>query len=136
MRNVSRHLYAAILATAIGSLAMPSCHAAHAQARPAGAAGSWKMTINFSDEARAAGLEIVIKDRAVSGKFVAAFAGGEVPIEGEIADGTLSFQASTTGGPHPGMSLDFTATLKDNATLAGTMSAPFGDFAWTAERIR
>lgn len=93
------------------------------------------MTIEFTDEARVAGLEIVEKDRSVTGKFVASFAGGEVPIEGEWADGTLTFQASTTGGPHPGMSLDFTATLKDNATLAGTMSAPFGDFAWTAQRI-
>jgi hypothetical protein len=33
------------------------------------------------------------------------------------------------------MTLDFTATSKDNATLAGTMSAPFGDCAWTAQRI-
>lgn len=93
------------------------------------------MMIEFTDEARAAGLEIVEKDRAVAGKFEASFAGGEVPIEGEWTDGTLTFQASTTGGPHPGMSLDFTATLKDNATLAGTLSAPFGDFAWTAQRI-
>jgi hypothetical protein len=100
------------------------------------AAGAWKMTIQFSDQARPAGLELVVKGDAVSGKFVADFAGGEVPIEGEVANGNVTFQASTTGGPHPGMSLDFTATLKDNATLAGTLSAPFGDFAWTAERVR
>jgi hypothetical protein len=100
------------------------------------AAGGWKMTIQFPDQARPAGLELVLTGDVVSGKFVADFAGGDVPIEGDVADGILTFQASTTGGPHPGMSLDFTATLKDNATLAGTLSAPFGDFAWTAERVR
>ena len=107
---------------------------------PAGAqgktvAGRWKMTIQFTDAARQAGLEIVLKGREVSGKFVAAFAGGEVPIEGEIEGDTLTFSASTTGGPHPGMQLDFSSTLEGDGTLAGKLSAPFGDFSWTAERL-
>ena len=98
-------------------------------------AGRWKMTIQFTDDARPAGLEIVLKAREVSGKFVAAFAGGEVPIEGEIEGDTLTFSASTTGGPHPGMQLDFSGALKGDGTLAGKLSAPFGDFSWTAERL-
>lgn len=98
-------------------------------------AGRWKMTIQFTDDARQAGLEITLKGRDVSGKFVAAFAGGEVPIEGEIEGDTLTFSASTTGGPHPGMQLDFSGTLKGDGALAGKLSAPFGDFSWTAERL-
>jgi hypothetical protein len=98
-------------------------------------AGRWKMAIQFTDETRPAGLEIVLKGREVSGKFVAAFAGGDVPIEGEIDGDALTFSASTTGGPHPGMQLDFSATLKGDGTLAGKLSAPFGDFSWTAQRL-
>ena len=104
-----------------------------AQGKPV--AGRWKMTIQFTDDARPAGLEIVLKGREVSGKFIAAFAGGDVPIEGEIEGDTLTFSASTTGGPHPGMQLDFSGALKGDGTLAGTLSAPFGDFSWTAERL-
>jgi hypothetical protein len=107
---------------------------------PAGAqgktvAGRWKMAIQFNDDTRAAGLEIVLTGNAVSGKFVAAFAGGEVPIEGEIAGTAVTFSASTTGGPHPGMQLDFSGTLKGDGTLDGKLSAPFGDFSWTAQRL-
>ena len=107
---------------------------------PAGAqgktvAGRWKMAIQFNDDTRAAGLEIDLKGSAVSGKFVAAFAGGEVPIEGEVEGNTVTFSASTTGGPHPGMQLDFSGTLKGDGTLDGKLSAPFGDFSWTAQRL-
>ena len=98
-------------------------------------AGRWKMAIQFNDDTRPAGLEIALDGKTVSGKFIAAFAGGEVPIEGEIAGETLTFSASTTGGPHPGMQLDFSGTLKGDGTLAGKLSAPFGDFSWTAQRL-
>lgn len=57
-------------------------------------------------------------------------------LEGEFANGRLTFSASTTGGPHPGMPLDFSVTLSEGGTLDGSMSAPFGDFTWTAERLR
>ena len=98
-------------------------------------AGRWKMSIAFTDGAHPAGLEIRVDHQQVTGKFVAAFAGGEVPIEGELSAGKLTFSASTTGGPHPGLQLDFSASAKDNDTLTGQLSAPFGDFSWTAERI-
>ena len=97
-------------------------------------AGKWRMTIEFADEARPAGLELKVDGQKVTGRFVAAFAGGDIPVEGELTNGTLTFSGSTTGGPHPGMQLDFSATLKDDK-LAGAMSAPFGDFRWTAERL-
>ena len=96
--------------------------------------GKWRMTIEFADEARSAGLEINVDGRKVGGRLIASFAGGDVPIEGEISNGTLTFSGSTTSGPHPGMQLDFSATLKGDI-LTGSMSAPFGDFHWTAVRL-
>ena len=97
-------------------------------------AGKWRMTIEFTDESRPAGLDLKVDGRKITGRFVASFAGGDIPIEGELTNGTLTFSGSTTGGPHPGMQLDFSATLKDDK-LTGAMSAPFGDFRWTAERL-
>jgi hypothetical protein len=98
-------------------------------------AGKWRMSIVFDDSPRAAGLELEQHGGKVRGRLIASFAGGEVPIEGEFADGKLTFSGATTGGPHPGMQLDFSATLKNDDSLAGTMSWQVGDFAWTAERI-
>ena len=105
-----------------------------AMAQAPDVAGKWRMTIEFTDESRPAGLELQLEGQKVTGRFVASFAGGDIPIAGELTTDTLTFSGSTTGGPHPGMRLDFSATLKDGK-LNGSMSAPFGDFTWTAERL-
>ena len=102
---------------------------------PSGVAGTWRMSIGFPNGDGAAGLELIQQGTTLTGRFVAAFAGGEVPLEGEWTDGTFTFSASTTGGPHPGEQLDFSGTLEKDGTLAGTLSASFGDFRWTAERL-
>lgn len=106
-----------------------------AQSTPSGVAGKWRMSIAFPSGDTAAGLELVQQGTKLSGRFVAAFAGGEIPLEGEWADGRFTFSASTTGGPHPGEQLDFSGTLQEDGTLAGTLSATFGDIRWTAERL-
>ena len=43
--------------------------------------------------------------------------GGEIPLEGEFADGTLKLSASSQGGEGPYATLN--AVLNDNGTLAG-----------------
>ena len=105
-----------------------------AQPRGPSPAGAWKMSIDFADGARAAGLEIKIDGRKITGRFIASFA-GDIAIEGDLAGSTLTFSGTTTDGPHPGIQLDFTATAKDEGTLEGNVSMPFGDFKWTAERL-
>lgn len=104
-------------------------------AQPPGVAGKWRMSIVFPNGDGAAGLELVQQGTRLTGRFVAAFAGGEVPVEGEWTNGTFTFSASTTGGRHPGEQLDFSGTLEEDGTLAGTLSASFGDFRWAAERL-
>jgi hypothetical protein len=93
------------------------------------------MSIVFNDGPRAVGLELKQDGRKVTGRLVASFAGGEVPIEGEFVDGKLTFSGATSGGPHPGLQLDFSATLKEDDSLAGTFSSQIGDFAWTADKL-
>lgn len=111
---------------------LSSAAGAHAQASLDGA---WRMTIAFDNGGVTAGLEVVTKGDRVSGRFVAEFAGGEIPIEGEIRDGTLTFNATTSGGPHPGLQLTFSGAPADDGRLAGVVSASFGEFAWNAERL-
>jgi hypothetical protein len=72
----------------------------------------------------------------VTGTLNTGFTGGDMPIEGEYADGELTFSGSTTTGPHPGMQLDFTAVVETNTTMKGTLSWQVGDFQWTAERVK
>ena len=105
-----------------------------AAAQSTGFAGKWRMTIEFADESRPAGLELEVDGQKVTGRFVASFAGGDIPIAGDLTNETVTFSGSTIGGPHPGMQLDFSATLKDGK-LSGSISAPFGDFRWTADRL-
>lgn len=99
-------------------------------------AGAWKMTMNFAQQA-SAGLELKVDGKKVSGQFVSGFAGGSVPLEGEFADGKLTFAISTTGGPHPGIQVDFYGTLKADGTLEGKLAGiGEGETAWSAVRIK
>ena len=105
-----------------------------AASQPPSLNGKWRMTIEFPDEARSAGLELERNGEKITGRLIASFVGGEIPIQGSLKDDVVTFLGSTTGGPHPGMTLEFSATLK-NDMLAGLMSLPFGDLRWTATRL-
>jgi hypothetical protein len=102
---------------------------------PANVTGKWRMTITFNDGPRQAGLELEQSGRKVAGRLVATFAGSDLALEGEFANGQMTMSGSTTGGPHPGMQLDFAGTLGDDGALRGTLSSAMGDFKWTAERL-
>ena len=60
---------------------------------------------------------------------------GELKLEaGTFANGTLAF---STGGTGPNtMHLDYRASLKDDGTLAGELTAPNVKMPWTAERVK
>jgi hypothetical protein len=107
-----------------------------AQAHGGSVAGTWKVAIDFEQQHATAGLELKVDGRKVTGTLVTAFAGGSVPLEGEFADGKLTFSISTTGGPHPGIQVDFYGTLTQDGTLEGKLSGiAEGETPWTAQRI-
>lgn len=60
---------------------------------------------------------------------------GDLPLEGEFADGTLTFVATLDEGGNT-VRLTFTAKLNDDGTLAGTMSGLQSDVKWTAVRVK
>src|SRR5262245_13255784 len=53
--------------------------------------GKWRMTIEFPDEARSAGLELELNGEKITGRLIASFVGGEIPIQGSVKDAVVTF---------------------------------------------
>ena len=103
-----------------------------AKAAP-GVAGTWTMAVDAGPHgATTMGLVLKQAGRKVSGSFASPH--GDVPVEGEFTDGSLTLATVSSGPDVPDVS--FTARLKDNGTLAGYMSSAMGDMTWTAERVK
>ena len=122
---------AAILAMTIVTIVTIGAAGARGQATVTGA---WTMTIESggSHQDMKATLELVQKGAAISGTFTSPHSGNR-PVEGEFKDGKLSFGLTTPDGQQR---IGFSATLRDDDTLAGYMSTPSGDMKWTATRVK
>jgi hypothetical protein len=59
---------------------------------------------------------------------------GEIPVAGEVANGVLTFKMTQEPEGYP--ALAFRAKIKDDGTMAGTMSSNNGDMAFTAKRAK
>jgi hypothetical protein len=96
-----------------------------------GIAGKWKMSVDSPEGAISCSLLLVQDGKKVTGTFSSPH--GDLPLEGEFAVRTLTFSV-TLDGHGPGKTV-FDAKLRDDGTLAGKLSGPMGDMAWTAERV-
>jgi hypothetical protein len=97
-----------------------------------GVAGTWSVTVADSPHGPAA-MSLALKQDGtrVTGTFVS----GHMPdmtLEGELVDGVLKLE-STDDGDHK---IIFNGKLKDDGTLAGSVSGPMGEMKWTAERVK
>jgi hypothetical protein len=125
-----KNLVAAI--AIVGSGVVAHCdHRLHGQERRQSTSptvhGSWTITAD-TPHGRIS-MPLVLKQ---DGKNVTGTVGtphGDMPIEGEFADRSLKL-ATTVESDR----ITLTATLKDDDTLAGSLSGPRGDMEWTAER--
>ena len=91
--------------------------------------GSWTMTVPGSPHGdMTMGLTLEQKGTKITGTFASPH--GEMAVAGEFVDGNLSF---ATGGSDD-EKITFSAKLKDDGTLAGSLSSPMGDMKWTASR--
>jgi hypothetical protein len=101
-------------------------------------AGKWTVSIDMQGNVMNSGLEIKLDGKKVAGTITGP-QGDPLPIQGEFADGKLTFSMTFDGQNGP-MQIGFTGALKENGTLAGTMD--FGPMAqgmqinWTAERVK
>jgi opacity protein-like surface antigen len=93
--------------------------------------GNWTMTVEGSPHGTATmGLTLKQDGSKVTGTFVSGHA-ADMEVAGEFVDGQLRI-ASTHGTDDE--QVIFTAKLRDDGTLAGTVSSPMGDMTWTATR--
>jgi hypothetical protein len=60
---------------------------------------------------------------------------GETPLEGQYVDGVLNFGITFDGGGGS-MQIAFAGKLTDENTMAGSLSGPMGDIAWSAVRVK
>jgi hypothetical protein len=104
---------------------------------PATPAGKWTMTLQSPQGAFVSTLELKVDGKKVTGTSTNDMLGTQA-LEGEFADGKVSFWMSITM-PNGGGSMDlsYTGALKADGTMAGTMTIPqMGEMPWTAERIK
>jgi hypothetical protein len=92
----------------------------------ASVAGTWSMTVDTPHGAMTMELTLKQEGTKVTGTFISG-PHPDMAVEGTFADRTLKLE--TTGD----MKISFTAKLKDDGKLAGSLSTEMGDMAWTAE---
>lgn len=136
-----RNKLTGIVTTGVLTLTMSAwpSESASAQANKKAAApsiaGRWTLTTSADGPHGAVTMGLVLKQ---DGRKITATVmpphGGEIPLEGEFADGALKLSTSSRSGEAPHVTLN--ATLKDDGTLAGYLSSERGDMTWTAERIK
>ena len=96
-------------------------------------AGTWNM--NVEGQQNTITLTLKQQGKKVTGTF-ANPQRGVVPLDGEFADGKLTFSVTLGGGHGGGRQLSFRGEMKKDGTLAGKVSSSRGDMTWTARRAK
>lgn len=92
--------------------------------------GTWTMRVSGGPHGDATmGLTLKQDGTTVTGTFVSGH-GPDLPVKGEFVDGSLKLE--TDADEHA--KITFTAKLKDDGTLAGSLSSPVGDMRWVATK--
>jgi hypothetical protein len=105
--------------------------------KPAAAtlAGKWTVTIE-SDQGNVTSTMVLKQEgRNVTGTFSNPHGEGTLPVVGELADRALTLSVDAVVD-HGEMHLAFKGAMKDDGSLAGTMTSAMGDSKWTAVRIK
>ena len=136
MDSRTRKVMFALLAAAAIAIA-PAAAAAQAapQAAPAKDVkidGKWDMTVTGPDGNP---MSVVATFKLDGKKLTGTLNGptGEVALEGEFGEGKIMFGISIPGDQGP-MNIGFAGNVKDDGTLAGMASGPFGEIPWTAKK--
>lgn len=103
------------------------------QKAPASIAGKWDMTIDTDQGSMQSTLDIKQDGKKVSGTLTSPQGAG--PVEGEYAEGKLAFSMSFDG-PNGSMQIGFSATVKDDGSLTGTLDFSGNQIPWRATRSK
>jgi hypothetical protein len=130
---------AAAAQSAAGQQTPPTPPAPAAPAKPADAkapesiAGKWDMSAETPQGTTPVTLVIKLDGKKVTGTM--ASQQGETPLEGEFAEGKLTWSIVFQGGGGS-MNISFNGALKEDGTLAGTFDFGQGEMKWSATRSK
>ena len=133
--TMKRRVAMLVAAIAIGLLTNLDAQQAKPKADTASVAGKWAISLTNDQAPMEAGLTLTQNGAKVAGTFTSDHT-GEAPVEGEFANGTLTFSIMLHGSSDPQMRVDFIGKMKDDGTLAGTLKGPMGEMSWTATRAK
>jgi hypothetical protein len=100
---------------------------------PASIAGKWDMTAETPQGTTPVTLVMKLDGKKVTGTM--AGPQGEIPVEGEYAEGKLTMSITIQGGSGD-LSITFTGALREDGTLAGTFDFGQGAMNWKATRAK
>jgi hypothetical protein len=73
--------------------------------------------------------------KSITGTFSNPHGEGLLPVVGQLVDGALTFNVDMKADDHE-MHLAFKGAVKDDGSLAGTMTSQMGESKWTAVRMK
>jgi hypothetical protein len=100
-------------------------------AAPAAAtiAGNWTISMDYGQGPTDIGAMFKLDGKKVTGALTSEM--GELPLAGEYNEGKLTFVIDVQG-----MSLTFTAALKDADNLNGSMAGQMGEIPFVGKRVK
>ena len=125
---------AVVTAVALGPAPLAAAQAvAAAKADTSKVDGKWSMNVQTPQGAMDVALDLKSEGKKITGTISSPQ--GDAPLEGEYADGKISFAISIES-PEGAMAIGFAGAMKDDGTMAGTLTGPFGEAPWTAARVK
>ena len=134
MDSRSRKVMLMLVAAAALAVA-PMTAAGFDQAKPpAKIDGTWDMSVTGPDGNQ---MSVTAVFKSEGKKLTGSLTSpqGEAPLEGEYAEGKAVF-AISIDGPEGPMKIGFAGTVKEDGTMAGMASGPFGEIPWTAKKSK
>ena len=133
LRITSAFALTLALATAPLAASMPAQDAPAQAVDTSKVDGKWTLDIHTDQGAMSASLDLKSDGKKITGTITSPQ--GDAPLVGEYADGKIAFGISIET-PEGAMSVGFAGAMKDDGTMAGTLSGPFGEAPWTAARVK
>lgn len=128
-------MFALVAVAALAAAPLTISAQAPAQAKPAASVdGKWDMTVTGPDGSP---MQVTCMFKQDGKKLTGTLNGpsGEVALEGEYAEGKIMFGISIPSDAGP-MQIGFAGTMKDDGSMAGMASGPFGEIPWSATKAK
>ena len=128
---------AALLSVAVAGAPLsayaPQDAAGPAKADTKSVDGKWAMDVQTDQGSMAVGVDFKSEGKKITG--IISGPQGDAPLVGEFENGKIAFGISIDS-PEGAMAIGFAGAMKDDGTMAGTLTGPFGEAPWTAVRVK